>query len=168
MKYKFGNYKNPMLPLFRKFSFLKERKQRIKIKIDPWDTYSADYTIGCMVYPLLKQFRKDCIGIARIDQEDVPESIRIPQEEYDRLNGFLLIYWQWILDEMIWTFEQVVNRDWEEQYGSGEIDIKTENGQVEYGPNHTWKVDQEGLQAHINRMQNGFKLFGKYYTNLWN
>ena len=29
------------------------------------------------------------------------------------------------------------------------------------------KVDHEGLDAHNKRMENGFRLFGKYYQNLW-
>jgi len=29
------------------------------------------------------------------------------------------------------------------------------------------KVDNEGLEAHQKRKANGFKLFGKYYQNLW-
>jgi len=29
------------------------------------------------------------------------------------------------------------------------------------------KWDREGANAHQERMTNGFKLFGKYYENLW-
>ena len=35
------------------------------------------------------------------------------------------------------------------------------------GPGHTMQVDQEGLRAWNDRKQNGFRLFGRYYANLW-
>ena len=56
--------------------------------------------------------------------------------------------WNEILDEMIWAFEQKCRDDWLEDY--------------DYN-----KWDSEGVKAHQERMTNGFKLFGKYYENLW-
>jgi hypothetical protein len=35
------------------------------------------------------------------------------------------------------------------------------------GPNYTFKVDREGMQAYQDRISNGFRLFGKYYEALW-
>ena len=35
------------------------------------------------------------------------------------------------------------------------------------GPKHTFKIDHKKRDAHWARMQNGFRLFGKYYTHLW-
>jgi hypothetical protein len=37
----------------------------------------------------------------------------------------------------------------------------------EEGPNHTAKFDIEGYQKHHDRINNGTRLFGKYYKNLW-
>jgi hypothetical protein len=34
-------------------------------------------------------------------------------------------------------------------------------------PNHTYKCDYEGMRAVEARIQNGFRLFGRYYQNLW-
>jgi hypothetical protein len=47
-----------------------------------------------------------------------------------------------------------------------------ENGKAtmfEYvkGPNDTSYFDIEGYQKHHNRINNGTRLFGKYYRNLW-
>ena len=56
--------------------------------------------------------------------------------------------WNEILDEMIWAFEQKCRDDWMEDY--------------DYN-----KWDREGVKAHQERMSNGFRLFGKYYENLW-
>jgi hypothetical protein len=35
------------------------------------------------------------------------------------------------------------------------------------GPRDTHKVDMEGMQRMQERITNGFRLFGKYYENLW-
>jgi hypothetical protein len=35
------------------------------------------------------------------------------------------------------------------------------------GPNHTQKVDWDGMKAEQTRITNGFRLFGKYYEGLW-
>jgi hypothetical protein len=56
--------------------------------------------------------------------------------------------WNDILDEMIWAFEQKCRDDWMRDY--------------DYN-----KWDSDGATAHQKRMTNGFKLFGKYYENLW-
>jgi dihydrolipoamide dehydrogenase len=59
-----------------------------------------------------------------------------------------------------------------------EIDHKTvackwdENGkatmyQMVDGPNHTYKLDMDGMQEVQKRITNGFRLFGKYYEALW-
>ena len=56
--------------------------------------------------------------------------------------------WDEILDKMIWAFEQKCRDDWMEDY--------------DYN-----KWDREASKAHQERMSNGFRLFGKYYENLW-
>ena len=35
------------------------------------------------------------------------------------------------------------------------------------GPNHTYKCDYEAIGKVEERIQNGFRLFGKYYQGLW-
>ena len=35
------------------------------------------------------------------------------------------------------------------------------------GPNHTYKLDAEGMQLVQKRITNGYRLFGKYYEGLW-
>jgi hypothetical protein len=39
--------------------------------------------------------------------------------------------------------------------------------QMGHGPKHTYQCDYDGIRAVEERMQNGFRLFGKYYRNLW-
>jgi len=63
------------------------------------------------------------------------------------------------LDEMIWTFSQV-NEDWEDQYHK-EVDVTI------FEKDKIFDIDKKGFKAHNKRMQNGFRLFGKYYSGLW-
>jgi len=39
--------------------------------------------------------------------------------------------------------------------------------QMKDGPKNTYKCDYEGMRVVEVRIQNGFRLFGKYYQALW-
>jgi hypothetical protein len=39
--------------------------------------------------------------------------------------------------------------------------------QMKDGPKNSYKCDYEGMRVVEARIQNGFRLFGKYYQNLW-
>lgn len=150
------------------------------IKIDPWDTWSMDHTLTLIVLPMLKQLKATKHGGPLVDDEDVPDylkSMNAPrcENEWDIDDSFFL-RWEWILDEMIFAFEQL-GLDWEDQYKSGVSDTDWVESDYQYegentwevihGPNHTLKYDWDGMKKHQERMTNGFKLFGKYYQNLW-
>jgi hypothetical protein len=75
---------------------------------------------------------------------------------------------------MIWAFEQCAKDDTgDDQFYSGEVDWRSEKEEdsnyyrMTYGPNHTFKVDEEGKKAHYDRIKNGHRLFGRYYFSLW-
>ena len=51
------------------------------------------------------------------------------------------------MDEMIWAFAQIIDDEAESKF---------------YSP-----LNREGLDAHNKRIQNGTRLFGKYYQALW-
>ena len=79
---------------------------------------------------------------------------------------------------MIFAFERKNDDSWQETFHSGVIDHKSvacawdENGKpkmfrLDEGPNHTYKCDYEGMKLVEDRIQNGFRLFGKYYSSLW-
>ena len=154
------------------------------VKIDHYDTWSMDHTLAHIVLPMLKQLKKYKHGSPLVDDEDVPEGIGLrsteagPKEnEYDTDDNHHK-RWEWVMDEMIQAFECKVNDDWEDQYRSGEHDIKSvpcawdADGKptlysMENGPNDTYKCDYDALFAHAKRNANGFRLFGKYYEGLW-
>jgi hypothetical protein len=151
------------------------------VKIDRWDTWSMDHTLANIILPMLKQLRDSKHGAPYVDDEDVPRELRsiyaLPKEEYD-VDGNHFKRWDWVLDEMIFAFECKNDDSWQEAFSSGVSDHKSvacewdENGKpkmfrLDEGPNHTYKCDYEGMKVVEDRIQNGFRLFGKYYQNLW-
>ena len=156
-----------------------KQKREQYIKIDKYDTWSMDNTLTQIIAPMLRQLQKTKNGAPYTDDEDVPDYLKstaAPPKENDwdtDANHFLR--WDWILNEMIWTFEQSEgDNDWEAQYHTGVNDIAWkdlpgEPGLVEMvnGPKDTHKFDIDGFKKHAARIQNGHKLFGKYFSNLW-
>ena len=156
------------------------------IKIDYWDTWSMDHTLSPIILPMLRQLKATQHGAGFVDDDDVPEELKstsAPPKENDwdtDANHFRR--WDWVMDEMIFAFERKVDDSWQEEFRSGDIDLlwvpvdkdgnqvaKGEHRfyQMEHGPNDTYKCDYEGMKKVEERIQNGFRLFGKYYQNLW-
>ncbi len=145
----------------------KRSGQKIKVRIDKYDTWSMDHTLAPIILPMLKQLKETKHGSPCTDDEDVPEELRStsapPKEnEYDT-DKYHHDRWDWIMGEMIWAFEQKCRDHWEEDYYGPYI--KSE-GESLFGGHFEW-TDDEGRKAHQERMSNGFRLFGKYYENLW-
>jgi len=170
--------KLPMKP-FDWFENLWFRERKIDVRLDPWDTWSADHTLACIIRPLLIELRVDKNGVPLVDDEDVPEHLRErierPEDGYwDEIIDPLR--WDYVIGEMIFAFTNIENDDWEEQFYSGEIDFKFEPldpddpdslFEMKTGPDHTYEVDWEGRDAFQKRINNGLRLFGKYYQSLW-
>jgi hypothetical protein len=139
------------------------------VKIDKWDTWSMDYTLSFIIVPMLKQLQTTKHGAPFVDDEDVPEELKStsapPKEnEYDTDENHFK-RWDWAIAEMIWAFEQNIDTNSEEKFfDHAEWDEK----EKDFGKNlHKIKIDQPGLKAHQDRKANGFRLFGKYYSGLW-
>jgi hypothetical protein len=133
------------------------------VKIDRWDTWSMDSTLAPIILPMLKQLRASKHGSGFVDLEDVPEHLRYSTyEQWDSQECFDFYHdhkvkegdcdiharWNWVLDEMIWAFEQICDDDHDAQF-------------------HINGFDVEGHQKHNDRINNGTRLFGKYYRGLW-
>ena len=169
-----------------------KKKRRIEVKLDRWDHWNVDGTLSPIILPLLKQLKEHKHGSGMVDLEDVPEHMRTTTtENWDAQKCFEFYEkeapegydvhsrWDYVLDEMIWAFEQLQpDYDWEAQYSQGEIDWLSvpckwdANGKVlayemQEGPDHTYKVNWEARMKHQERISNGLRLFGKYYQNLW-
>jgi hypothetical protein len=149
--------------------FLDRREQKVKIHIDKWDTWSMDHTLAPIILPMLIQLKAEKHGAPQVDYKDVPKELRATKKQIEAYskNGVVdpkhFERWDWIMDEMIWAFEQK-NRDrWEDDYYGPYIE--SEDKRELFG-RFEW-TDDEGRQKHQERMSNGFRLFGKYYENLW-
>lgn len=154
-----------------------KRNRNIFIKIDGYDTFNADDTMARIILPIMKQLKERKQGYGFIDDLDVPEELRScnagPKEhEYDWDDNAEKRY-EWVLNEIIWAFENIVDENWEDQFHTGHIDHvweKCENSnlsELKHGPNHTHKFDVEGYKAYSARIDNGTTLFGKYFRTFW-
>ena len=135
--------------------YLDERStQKIKVRIDKYDTWSMDHTLAPIILPMLKQLKETKHGTPNVYMEDVPKELRATKKQLDAygkqgdVDPKHFDRWVWVLDEMIWAFEQKCRNDWTEDY-------------------YYNKWDLEGMKAHQERMSNGFRLFGKYFESLW-
>jgi hypothetical protein len=162
--------------------YLDRKERKVKIRIDRYDTWSMDHTLAHIILPMLKQLKETNHGSPFVDMEDVPKELRATKAQIAKAekNGDIddkhFDRWQWVMDEMIWAFEQKCRDDWESDYTTGEYDfqfVKVEDGEhkgyseMVEGPNHTAVTDWDGRKKHQERMSNGFRLFGKYFENLW-
>jgi hypothetical protein len=166
-----------------------KKHRKVKVHIDKWDTWNMDGTLAYIILPMLKQLQAKQHGSQLVDDEDVPEGLNLrsteappKQNEWDTDDN-VHNRWQWVLSELIWTFEQLhPDCDWEAQYHTGEHDLiwkpvdkdgnevpkeEAKLYQMEKGPNDTHEWDMEGHNKHSKRIDNGLRLFGKYYRGLW-
>ena len=158
--------------------YLDKNERKIKIRVDDYDVWGADHTIALVVHPLLVRLKQKKHGSPHVDDEDVPEHLRStaapPKENEWDIDDNTHARWDWVMDEMIWAFEQCTKDDkGDEQFYSGEVDwkfTKEEDSELYHmgrGPNHTFEVDRVGQKAHYDRINNGLRLFGRYYMALW-
>jgi len=120
------------------------REQKIRVHVDPWDTWSADYTLAHVILPVLEQLRDTNHGYFLVDPKDVPRELKPTKKELDHYRKTMETdskaydRYEWVMNEMIFAFRSKVKDegDWENE-------------------------------ATLKRIQNGFELFGKYYNALW-
>jgi hypothetical protein len=156
-----------------------KRKRKVSIHIDDYDVWNLDDTLAMITLPMLKRLKERKHGYALVDDEDVPEEIRStnapPKENEWDTDAMAESRWEYVLNEIIWAFEQLhPDNDWEKQYQSGVHDIIWVQSkdhpnckEMKHGPNDTFKIDHEGRKVHRARIDNGMRLFGKYYGALW-
>lgn len=117
----------------------KDKGPTVSVEIDPEDTYSMDHTLSYIIVPMLEQLKATGQTSHDVDKDDVPEYLY-------KSNGYIVEAfpdsnyekrWNYVLDEMIWAFSAI--RD-----------------------GLLYKSDTD-----FNRIENGTRLFGKYFTRLW-
>jgi len=161
----------------------------IKVNIEKFDTYSLDHTLALIIYPALLQLKATQHGVPGEFGDvggadyDTQNSFDFYKETHDESFQKKIQEWETILDKMIWSFQQIVEDDYESLYHHGKPEFDWEpNDEIIYNPisnkmektftlvdknpNDHW-IDMEGLKLHEQRIQEGLELFGKYYKHLW-
>ena len=144
-----------------------KRKRQVYVRIDKYDTWSMDHTLGYIILPMLKQLQATKHGAPNVDDEDVPDNLKSTSaepkaEEWDTDSNHFL-RWDWVLDEMIWAFEQQADNADSKFFTHAE----KLPGEDFMDTIKRSQVDFEGLDAWQKRKANGYRLFGKYYEALW-
>lgn len=154
-------------------------ERAVRVRIDKYDTWNMDGTLAIIILPMLKQLQKTKHGAPYVDDNDVPQHLRStsapPKENEWDVDDNHFKRWDWVIDEIIWGFEQLQpDYDYMQQYMTGEsdwefkpIEGKEDLEEIVYGLNHTLQIDREGLKAHEARIDNSLRLFGIYFRNLW-
>ena len=121
------------------------RKNRaVNIEIEPHDTWNMDETLAHIIHPMLIQLKQTKHGSPIVDDGDLPldmgmsDEAKVKFSETGETDAQFHARWDWVLNEMIWAFEQKI------------LDA---DGSME--------------DEYYSRMSNGFRLFGKYYEALW-
>lgn len=134
-----------------------KKKRKINVRIDNYDTWSMDNTLAHIILPMLKQLKSTKHGAPYVDDEDVPENLRVnfdPKESEFDVDSNHFKRWDWVMDEMIYAFEMELDQDWD-------MEIWHRGGD---GWNEEKLDERNAIQK---RISNGFRLFGKYYQALW-
>ena len=124
---------------------LDKRKRKVKIKLHDYDTWGMDHTLALIILPMLKQLKETKHGSPWVDDEDVPDNLGIrttdeTPKEHDPWGDNVHKRWDWVMDELIWTFTALQEDDYD------------------------MSIEEE---KHWERIKNGLRLFGKYYRGLW-
>jgi len=166
-----------------------KKDRKVSIRIDKYDSWSADATLAMIAVPLLKQLKATKHGAPNVDHEDVPAYLRPTKKQIAKYNETghtdpkFFDRWDWIMFEMIWALNEIAEgHPGEKQFHSGKSDWKfvpidkdgkevPEEGaewfRMDKGPKDTYKLDKKGYTAYHARIQNGCRLFGKYFQSLW-
>lgn len=161
------------------------RKRREIVKIDGYDCWNLDNTLAMIIAPSLVKLREIKHGSPCVSDEDVPEHLHsgktVDEQFGPDVDDNHHNRWQYVLDEMIFAFEQAAKGDYGEyafHHNSDQLAMSFKpsefNGlssiEFDYQKDPArpkYYVDQEGKEAHMARVRNGFRLFGKYYQSLW-
>lgn len=126
-----------------------DKKRKVRVQIDGYDTWNADHTLALIIHPLLVKMRDDKHGAPFVDDEDVPDELKStsapPKKNEWDTDANWHKRWEYVMEEMVWAFGQILD-DSEEPIYDGQ------NGEY---------------TKYSNRCQNGYRLFGKYLRALW-
>ena len=121
------------------YEYYEGKNRIVDVKIDKYDNWNLDHTLALVILPALKQFRSNLHSAPKVDDADVPEALH-------RSNAPTVDDWE-NDDNWFKRWDYVLD----EMIFAFEI-IATDN-------------DYHSTEN--ERVQNGLRLFGKYYLHLW-
>lgn len=121
--------------------------REVSIQIDDWDTHSLDHTLSLIICPALKKFKEKDSASPIINGDDVPEILKPPATfeqdiSNDKFDEKMFQRWEYILEEMIWAFERI-------------------------SEDKEWEYEGQEKKDRQERIDNGLRLFAKYFEHLW-
>lgn len=133
--------------LVKLLPFLKFEK--FKVKLDKYDHWNVDHVLSPVIYKLLVTLKENSISYFLVDEEDLPEDFKSKESGDLELEGY-----HWVMNEMIFAFDQLnpfgKEAEWDEEFWDDAT-----------------LLDKEGRERKWLRIENGTRLFGKYYSTLW-
>ena len=167
----------------------KSDSRRVNVTIEKFDIWSLDHTLALIILPALLHLKEVKNGVpnefADVGGEDYHDQLCFDFYSDSQLSAFQIGMERWdaVLDKMIWSFQQIVYGDGEEQYYYGRPEFnwnkvnktfqnpltnKTEDTyeMEDTNPTDHW-TDFVGMRKHEERVQEGLELFGRYFRSLW-
>lgn len=153
-----------------------KKNRKVMIHIDDYDVWGLDTTLAMIIHPALLKLKANKRGAPFVDDEDVPENLRStsarPKENEHDVDDLHFARYEWIMDELIWAFDQQVNGYPGVVYPCGIVEETTENELLDGTKNtvYCFRQNPEKLrqyEEYHDRKKNAFRLFGKYYNSLW-
>lgn len=114
------------------------RKQTVRVRIDRWDTWSLDWTLSKIIAPALRQLKATQQGAGFVEDVDVPDELRSTSAPRPEDGGVDANHFK----RWEWALNEMI-------WAMENIDQHDD--------------DREAQE----RIANGCRLFGKYFTNLW-
>jgi hypothetical protein len=141
--------------------------RQIEIRIDHFDTWGADHTLALIISPLLRQLKVVKQGAPLVDDDDVPDELKSTsappkKNDYD-VDANHFKRWDWVMDEMIWAMDQIIRDD--DSHFCDDSEVNEEASFQEQLSK--MKIDYAGMEKYHTRVENGCRLFGKYFQALW-
>ena len=150
-------------------NWLSPSEQKVTVKLDRYDTWAMHATLAHIVVPMLIQLKDTKHGSPHVDDSDVPHdlynvnpgSYDVDEKWHDR--------WEYVISEMIFAFEKH-KTDWESDFCTFDNTERIE------GTDEFIILDKfQGKLIHDTvgeakcrvRINNGLRLFAKYYDSLW-
>jgi hypothetical protein len=139
--------------------------RKISVRIDSYDVWNAEHTLALIILPTLEVLRTVGSSSPLIEDADVPEELRAkekpgPGGAWENAEK----KWAWVLDEMIWSFQQIVDESSDDKFFTHYDEPDPQEDSI--FP-HRIDFDENGYRDWEARKRRGLVLFGKYYEALW-